>query len=54
LEEFSVKSKKERIRGYRRYVYEAGSLNQPAKGRGKIIEDKVLAKERSRNFKLSF
>ncbi len=29
LKEFNVKSKKERIRRYRRYVYEAGSVNQP-------------------------
>ena len=53
LKEFNVKSKKERIRRYRRYVYEAGSLNRPAKGSVKVIEDKVLEKERSREFELS-
>ena len=53
LKEFNVKSKKERIRGYRRYVYEAGSLNQPEKGNVKVIEDKVLQKERRRAFQLS-
>jgi REP element-mobilizing transposase RayT len=53
LKEFNVKSKRERIRRYRRYVYEAGSLNQPEKGNVKVIEDKVLDKERSREFKLS-
>ena len=46
-------SKKERIRRYRRYVYEAGSLNQPEKSSVKVIEDKVLEKERSREFELS-
>jgi hypothetical protein len=44
LKEFNVKSKKERIRRYRRYVYEAGSLNQP---------EKVFEKERSKEFELS-
>jgi hypothetical protein len=53
LKEFNVKSQKERIRRYRRYVYEAGSLNQPAKGSVKVIEDKVLEKERSKEFELS-
>ena len=53
LKEFNVKSKKERIRRYRRYVYEAGSLSQPAKDSVKVIEDKVLKKERSRAFELS-
>jgi REP element-mobilizing transposase RayT len=53
LKEFSVKSKKERIRSYRRYVYEAGSLNQPEKGRGKVIEDRFVEKERRRRFELS-
>jgi REP element-mobilizing transposase RayT len=53
LEEFNVKSKKERIRRYRRYVYEAGSLDRPEKGSAKVIEDKVLEKERSREFELS-
>jgi len=53
LKEFNVKSKKERIRRYRRYVYEAGSLNQPEKGSVKVIEDKVLQKERNRKFELS-
>ncbi len=53
LKEFNVKSKKERIRRYRRYVYEAGTLNQPEKGSVKVIEDKVLKKERSKEFELS-
>jgi putative transposase len=47
------KSIKERIRRYRRYVYEAGSLNQSAKGSVKAIEDKVIEKERSKEFELS-
>jgi len=53
LKEFNVKNKQKRIRRYRRYVYEAGSLNQPEKGNVKVIEDKALEKERSRGFELS-
>jgi len=53
LEEFNVKSRKERIRRYRRYVYEAGSINQPEKGNVKVIDDSVLEKERSKEFELS-
>jgi putative transposase len=53
LKEFNVKSKKERIRRYRRYVYEAGSLNRLEKGKIKVIEDKVLEKERNRDFEFS-
>jgi len=53
LKEFNVKSKKERIRRYRRYVYEAGSINQPEKGKVKVIKNKVLEKERNRGFELS-
>ncbi len=53
LKEFNVQSKKERIRRYRRYVYEAGSLNQPEKGNTKAIKVKVLEKERRRGFELS-
>jgi hypothetical protein len=44
---------KAQIRRYRRYVYEAGSVNQPEKGNVKVIEDKVLEKERRREFELS-
>ncbi len=53
LKEFNVKSKKERIRRYRRYIYEAGALNHPEKGNIKVIEDKILEKERRREFDLS-
>ena len=53
LKEFSVQSKKERIRRYRRYVYEAGALNQPEKGSVKVIEARVLNKELRREFELS-
>jgi hypothetical protein len=53
LIEFGVLDARERLKHYRRYVYEAGSLNQPEKGTVKVIEDKVVDKERSREFELS-
>jgi REP element-mobilizing transposase RayT len=69
LKEFNVKSEKERIRRYRRYVYEAGAVNRPEKGKtpekyaplsqvnstgqAKVIGDRTLEKERNREFELS-
>jgi len=53
LKEFNVKNEKERIRRYRRYVYEAGAINRPEKGKTKVIGDKILEKERKREFELS-
>ncbi len=53
LHEFNVKSPKERIRRYRRYVYEAGAINRPDKMQAKIIDDKVVAKERKKEFEIS-
>jgi len=69
LKEFNVKSEKERIRRYRRYVYEAGAVNRPEKGKtpekyaprsqvnftgqAKVIGDSILKKERKREFELS-
>jgi len=53
LKEFNVKNEKERIRRYRRYVYKAGALNRPEKGNIKVIGDRILEKERKREFELS-
>jgi hypothetical protein len=53
LKEFNVKSEKERIRRYRRYVYEAGAVDRPEKGKTKVIGDKILENERKREFELS-
>ena len=53
LKEFNVKSEKERIRRYRRYVYEAGALSRPDKMQAKVIEDKVVAKERKKDFEIT-
>jgi len=53
LKEFNVKSPNERIRRYRRYVYEAGAITRPDKMQAKVIEDKVIAKERKKEFEIS-
>ena len=53
LNEFNVKSEKERIRRYRRYVYEAGAINRPDKMQAKVIDDKVVTKERKKDFEIS-
>jgi REP element-mobilizing transposase RayT len=53
LIEFNVKSKKEWIRKYRRYVYEAGAVHQPEKGKAKVISGKVLEQQRNRGVELS-
>jgi REP element-mobilizing transposase RayT len=53
LKEFNVKSKKERIRRYRRYVYEAGALERSDKMQMKVIDDKVVSKERKKGFEIS-
>lgn len=53
IKEFNVKSEKERIRRYRRYVYEAGAISRSDKMQVKVIDDKVIAKERKKDFKIS-
>jgi hypothetical protein len=53
LKEFNVKSKKERIRRYRRYIYEAGAIDRPDKMQAKVIDDKVVEKERKNEFEIS-
>ena len=53
LIEFGVLDAKERLKHYRRYVYEVGFLNRSEKGSVKVIEEKVVEKERSREFDLS-
>ena len=53
LKQFNVKSTKERIRWYRRYVYEAGAVNRPDKAAVQVIDNKVIKKERNRDFELS-
>ncbi len=53
LKEFGVKSKKERIRRYRRYVYEAGAIDHPEKNQAKVIKKDIIEKERKKNYEIT-
>ncbi len=53
LQEFNVQSRKERIKRYRRYVYEAGALNRPEKMQASVIDPRVVAKERKKDFEIT-
>ena len=53
LKEFNVKSEKERIRRYRRYVYESGAISRPDKIQARVIDDKLVAKARKKKIEIS-
>ena len=53
LREFNVKSEKERVRRYRRYMYHAGSINRPDKGKVKVIDPRILKKEKGKDFQIT-
>jgi REP element-mobilizing transposase RayT len=53
LKEFNVKSEKERIKRYRRYMYEAGFIDRPEKGKVQIIDPRLLASERKKDFEIT-
>ena len=53
LREFGVQDAEERLKGYRRYVYEAGAVDRSEIGKRKIIEEAVVKKERKKEFKIS-
>ena len=53
LKEFNVKSEQERIRLYRKYVYETGAIQRSDQQYSKIIDEKIVAKEQKKNFEIS-
>jgi len=53
LKEFNVQSEKERIRLYRKYVYETGAIQRSNQQQSNIIDEKIVAKERKKNFEIS-
>ncbi len=53
LQEFGILDAKERLRGYRRYVYEAGAVDRSEIGQRKVIKEAVVKKERKKEFKIS-
>ena len=52
LIEFGELNAEERLRRYRRYVYEAGALDRPDKGSAKVIEKDIVEDERKKNFEI--
>jgi hypothetical protein len=42
-----------KVRRYRRYVYEAGALDRPDKMQARVIDAKLVAKERKKDFEIS-
>ena len=52
LKEFGVLDAEERLKGYRRYVYEAGALDHPGKGQARVIDNDIAEHEREKNFEI--
>jgi REP element-mobilizing transposase RayT len=52
LKEFGVLDTEERLKHYRRYVYETGAVNRSEKPSSRVIDSGVLAKERKDDFEL--
>jgi REP element-mobilizing transposase RayT len=53
LNEFNVKGEKARIQKYRRYVYEAGALNNIGKGQFSVIGNDIVEPARKKKYKIS-
>ena len=53
LKEFNVQSENERVRLYRKYVYETGAVPGPGREYTKTIEERLVTKERKRDFEIS-
>jgi hypothetical protein len=53
LREFGVLDAEERLKGYRRYVYEAGAIDRSEIGKRRIIGKAAVEKERKKEFKIS-
>ena len=54
LVEFGLIDAQERLKRYRRYVYEAGALNRPEKRQAKVINNDTLKNECNKNSDISF
>ena len=53
LKEFGVADTEERLKRYRRYVYEAGALDHPGKGQARVIDKDIVEHERENDFELN-
>ena len=52
LKEFGVVNTEERLKRYRRYVYEAGALAHPGKGQSRVIDNEIVEHEREKNYEI--
>ncbi len=52
LVEFGVLGVAERLKHYRRYIYEAGAVDRSEKGQRKVIGEAVVKKEQKREFEI--
>jgi REP element-mobilizing transposase RayT len=53
LKEFGILDAEERLKRYRRYVYEAGALNRGDRDFVKVIDNDTLENERQKNYAIS-
>jgi REP element-mobilizing transposase RayT len=53
LKKFNVNSEKERIRCYLRYMYEIGSIDGPDISRVKVIDPRIFAKQKKKDFEIT-
>jgi putative transposase len=53
LAEFNVKSQKERVRLYRKYVYETGAIQPGDKPFTKTIPEKIVGRQRKKDFEIN-
>lgn len=53
LKQFNMKSEAERVRLYRKYVYETGAIPAAGKPFTKTIPEKIVTREQKRNFEIS-
>ena len=53
LKEFGVMTNKERLRYYRKYVYEAGALDLTNSDMAKVIDSDIIERERQKNYEIS-
>jgi REP element-mobilizing transposase RayT len=53
LKEFGIMDAEERLKRYRRYVYEAGALNRGDRDFVKVIDNDTLENERQKNYEIS-
>ena len=53
LSEFGEMTDKERFRRYRRHLYEAGAINKTGNNNKRVIDKKIVEKERDRNFEIT-